>query len=69
MFDHQRNINPTPEARLAMIMWGEEYSRQHGGSMDFWDKLSAERKRRCEIAVEAMRLLMSPIRDSETGHE
>lgn len=36
----QRNLNPTPEAALAMIVYGDVYSAQRGGSMDFWDGLT-----------------------------
>jgi hypothetical protein len=41
----RRNLNPTPEARAAMWLWGKEYAAQGGGSMDFWDKLDASRQR------------------------
>ena len=47
----KRNINPTPEAVLAMILWGEEYAAQTGGSMDFWDKLHDHHKRQCISGV------------------
>ncbi len=40
-----RNLNPFAEARLAMILWGDEYSNQRGGVMDFWDGLTAQRKK------------------------
>ena len=46
-----RNLNPTPAARIAMVIWGDEYAAQCGGSMDFWDSLDADRKRRCEAAA------------------
>lgn len=46
-----RNINPTPAAVVAMNLYGGEYSRQRGGSMDFWDHLDAYRKRQCEDLV------------------
>lgn len=52
--DQTRNLNPTPEARVAMIIWGKEYVAQGGGSMDFWDKLSPVRKKRCALVVEAL---------------
>ena len=42
---------PTPKAVLAMYIWGHEYSRQIGGSMDFWDLLDASRKRVCRDGV------------------
>jgi hypothetical protein len=53
--DQTRNLNPTPEARVAMIIWGAEYAAQRGGSMDFWDSLSADRKRRCELVVKTLK--------------
>ena len=48
---NQSNINPTPEAVMAMVLWCEEYSHQNGGSMDFWDGLSEAKKGRCQYAV------------------
>lgn len=54
MSDQQRNLNPTAQARVAMIMWGKEYSQQGGGSMDFWDRLSDDRKNRCRLVVESL---------------
>lgn len=54
MQDETRNLNPTPEARVAMIIWGDEYSKLGGGSMDFWDSLPADRKHRCQLVVEAL---------------
>jgi hypothetical protein len=48
----KRNLNPHAEARLAMALWGHEYAHeQRGGSMDFWDGLSASRKRLCVDVV------------------
>lgn len=46
-----RNLNPTPEARVAMHIWCEEYAAQRGGSMDFWDNLPESRKARCRNVV------------------
>ena len=40
----ERNLNPTPEAALAMIVHGRAYSQQSGGSMDFWDGLTKGQK-------------------------
>ncbi len=51
----KRNLNPHVEARLAMFVWGSEYSKQHGGSMDFWDKLSESRKELCREQVKIIR--------------
>ena len=47
----KRNLNPTPEAVIAMWMYGQEYSQQHGGSMEFWDKLSEGKKQACRDIV------------------
>lgn len=47
----KRNLNPTPEAVVAMWLYGQEYSQQIGGSMDFWDKLSEGRKQSCRDIV------------------
>ena len=44
----ERNLNPTPAAVVAMNIYGKEYSEQRGGVMDFWGKLSQERKNYCE---------------------
>ncbi len=43
----------TPAARVAMIIWGKDNSKQDG-SMDFWDALSADRKCRCEMVVQVL---------------
>jgi len=51
MQDQKRNLNPTPAARVAMIIWGREYAAQKGGSMEFWDRLDEDRKRRCLLVV------------------
>lgn len=50
--DQTRNLNPTLEARAAMIVWGRIYSEQKGGSMDFWDSLNDYNKRICKLVVE-----------------
>ena len=54
MADETRNLNPIMPARVAMIIWGKEYSEQRGGSMDFWDSLDDYRKRTCVFVVEAL---------------
>ncbi len=54
MSDQTRNLNPTPEATVARIIWGAEYAAQLGGSMDFWDNLDEGRKRRCRSVVKAL---------------
>ena len=50
--DQQRNLHPHAEAILAMTMWGKDYSRQRGGSMDFWDKLTEGHKQLCRETVD-----------------
>lgn len=52
--DQTRNLTPTPEARVAMIIWSKDYVAFGGGSMDFWDSLSADRQYRCEMVVRAV---------------
>ena len=47
MKDQSRNLNPTPEAVVAMYIYGDEYARQGGGSMDFWDRVPNSKKRVC----------------------
>lgn len=47
-----RNLHPSADAQVAMIIWGREYSQQSGGSMDFWDGLSDDRKKRCRLVNE-----------------
>jgi len=61
MKDQTRNLNPTPEAKIAMIMWGERYSSQNGGSMDFWDGLSEIEKRRCRMSLAGVTENLIPI--------
>ena len=46
-----RNINPHAEALMAMIVYGNRYARQTGGSMDFWDTLTRWEKESCRIWV------------------
>lgn len=58
MNDQTRNLNPTPAAKVAMIIWGKEYAEFGGGSMDFWDGLSRDQKNRCNLVV--TKLLAEP---------
>ena len=60
MQDQSRNLNPTPEAKVAMIIWGAEYMNFKGGSMDFWDSLSDDRKLRCALVVTTLSDLEKP---------
>jgi len=47
----RRDLNPTPAARVAMLVWGDAYSKQRGGSMQFWDSLPNDKKRLCEMVA------------------
>jgi hypothetical protein len=49
-----RNFNPHKAAWAAMYLFGERYSRQNGGSMDFWDTLSESEKRLCRYLVKVI---------------
>lgn len=48
----RRNMNATAPARVAMCIWGQRYSEQRGGAMEFWDTLSEAEKRQCIAAAE-----------------
>lgn len=52
MSDQTRNLNPHKPAVAAMCIWGAEYARQGGGSMDFWDRLDESRRRIARELVE-----------------
>lgn len=54
MSDQTRNLNPTAEAIAAMYLYGADYSRQRGGSMDYWDTLQESEKRVCRDLVNAI---------------
>lgn len=58
MNDQLRNINPTPEALIAMFIWGKEYADFGGGSMDFFDSLSIGRQRQCTMEYERLKAAM-----------
>jgi len=60
MNDQKRNLNPIPPARVAMIIWGEEYANTSLGSMDFWDSLGLNRKRRCILVTETLIKIQDP---------
>lgn len=62
--DQKRNMNPTPEATVARIIWGAEYARGHGGVMDFWDGLSPDRQKRCQLVVEELGKHFSSVRSN-----
>lgn len=51
MKDQTRNLNPHKPARAAMYLWGERYSKQRSGSMDFWDILTESERRLCRDLV------------------
>lgn len=50
-----RNLNPeliTKEVIAARWMWGAEYSRQNGGQVDFYERLTPSRKKLCRKMVD-----------------
>lgn len=52
--DQTRNLNAHKAATFARIYWGNAYSKQRGGTMDFWDTLNGSEKRFCRDAVKAI---------------
>lgn len=48
---HNPDLNPTPEARIAMSIWSNEYAYGNLGSMGFWNSLSPARQRICVVAL------------------
>ncbi|MBU0644818.1 MAG: hypothetical protein KJ731_15765 [Alphaproteobacteria bacterium] len=52
--DQNRNINATPQAIVATIIWGNLYGDFKGGAMDFWDLLSNQDRRKCELIVKTV---------------
>ncbi len=49
-----RNLNPHAEARVAMALWSERYSKQTLGCMDFYDGLTAAQKSTCAQIVDGI---------------
>ena len=47
----KRNLHPHKAAMAAMWHWGQRYSQQRGGSMDFWDSLSDFERDLCRRMV------------------
>ena len=46
-----KNLNPHKAAKAAMWLFSERYSNQSGGSMDFWESLTASERRLCRRLV------------------
>lgn len=46
-----RNLNPHKAAVVAMSLYGQEYARQDGGAIDFWEALSGSQRARCRELV------------------
>lgn len=44
MKDQTRNLNAHKAARIATIIWNDQYMAQNGGVMDFLDSLSFSKK-------------------------
>ena len=57
-----RNLDPHDAARAAMWLFGSQYSKQAGGSMDFWDSLSAFDKEMCREMVREIRCARPELR-------
>ena len=53
--DQTRNLNPIPQAVIAMYIWHKEYAAQAKGSMDFWDDLTVQQRDICERALAEIR--------------
>lgn len=49
-----RNLNPHAEARVAMALWSDRYSKQKLGCMDFYDGLTAAQKQTCAQIVDGI---------------
>ncbi len=49
-----RNLNPHAEARVAMALWSDRYSKQKLGCMDFYDGLTAAQKSTCAQIVDGI---------------
>lgn len=69
MKDQTRNLNPTPQALVAMWIWGSEYAAQGGGSMDFYDSLSLARQRQCDECVEKMKVALEQAERVKVRHD
>jgi len=55
MDNNQRNMNAHQEARVAAAIWGNRYSKQNGGLMDFWDALPDGEKAVARAVTEDIR--------------
>jgi hypothetical protein len=53
------------EVRVAMIIYGDAYSKQSGGSMDFWDSLGEYNKRICRMVIELFQNTPPPTNPEE----
>lgn len=62
--EHQRNLNPTPEATAAMRLYGGDYARFGGGSMDFWDYLES----RCPSRAALCKRLVTDVLEAAEAH-
>lgn len=50
--NERRNLSPHAEAKLAMIIWCDEYAAQNLGCMDWYDSLPERRKWLCRTALD-----------------
>ena len=51
-----RNLHPHKSARVAILLYRDEYAAQRGGSMDFWDELTEAQKRNCRERMREIEL-------------
>ena len=54
MKDQSRNLNPHVSALLYSWVFGEEYSKQSGDVMDFWDKASEWKKQNMRDSLDRL---------------
>jgi len=54
MKDESRNLNPHAEALLYSWVFGDEYSKQKGGVMDFWDKAKEWQKENIKSSLDRL---------------
>ncbi len=47
----RRNLNPSKEAIAGRWLYHKRYAEQRGGTMDFYDSLTASEKKNCKQMV------------------
>ena len=66
MSELDRNLRAHAEARLARLIWRNEYARQSGGVLDFWEALNEPMRDMCRDGVEE--ILRAP-RERAPSHD